>query len=595
MIRVLAVLGTVLWAGSAGGAVIFVKAVLTSGGQDGTSWADAFRGRSGLQAALAAAHAGDDIWVAQGVYVAAGPGGDQSVSFNLKTGVRVLGGFSGVETHPDARAPSVFPTFLSGDLNGNDGSGNFDAFWDNTYHVVRAVGPGASGTLDGFVIEAGRQDGVQFPAVPGGTGVLIEGASPHILACVVRRNMCFEGAGALVLGGSPVFENCVFTGNIADTGGGISVRGAGLLTVRRCEFTDPDYSFGTTTGIGIYAGSDGSQSGAAAVLIEDCEFSIQTNNVAANGTGLTVADGAVAVVRGSRFDRCRSSGGGGGIASYDAGGVFIDRCRFSGCEGVADGGSAIVATAFPQTANGPERLLITNSVFTGNGRLGGGATVLVGGVSSRYVNCTFYDNGSTGKVHKQVDTNAALLVDNCVLWGNTSFDGAPGLAVAPGVAAMVRSSCVQGWAGEVPSSGTFAADPLFVDSDGVDGVSGTIDDDLRLSSASLCIDRGVNGLIPAGLVLDVAGLPRFRDQPGVSDLGSGGPPVADIGANEFVPPCPADFNADGVINTADLTALLSTFGQSVNAFAGADLDGDGLVSTQDLTAVLASFGDICPE
>lgn len=57
--------------------------------------------------------------------------------------------------------------------------------------------------------------------------------------------------------------------------------------------------------------------------------------------------------------------------------------------------------------------------------------------------------------------------------------------------------------------------------------------------------------------------------------------------------CQGDINADGARNTADLTLLLATFGQSVPACTGGDLNSDGQVNTADLTLLLARFGQNC--
>jgi hypothetical protein len=55
-------------------------------------------------------------------------------------------------------------------------------------------------------------------------------------------------------------------------------------------------------------------------------------------------------------------------------------------------------------------------------------------------------------------------------------------------------------------------------------------------------------------------------------------------------PCPADLAANGVVDAADLSVLLSSWG---NAGGAADLDGNGLVDAGDLTAILSSWG-ACP-
>jgi hypothetical protein len=58
-------------------------------------------------------------------------------------------------------------------------------------------------------------------------------------------------------------------------------------------------------------------------------------------------------------------------------------------------------------------------------------------------------------------------------------------------------------------------------------------------------------------------------------------------------PCPGDSNGDGVVNFADLNAVLSQFGQIGPGLSG-DLNGDGVVNFGDLNLVLAAFGQPCP-
>jgi len=55
-------------------------------------------------------------------------------------------------------------------------------------------------------------------------------------------------------------------------------------------------------------------------------------------------------------------------------------------------------------------------------------------------------------------------------------------------------------------------------------------------------------------------------------------------------PLIGDINADGHVDTADLVALLGTFGQSVVPNTFADLNGDGAINTVDLTLMLGTFG-----
>ena len=57
-------------------------------------------------------------------------------------------------------------------------------------------------------------------------------------------------------------------------------------------------------------------------------------------------------------------------------------------------------------------------------------------------------------------------------------------------------------------------------------------------------------------------------------------------------PCPADINDDGVVDTADLGALVAQFG---TPGPGADINYDGVVDTADLGILIAAFGTTtCP-
>src|SRR5574342_685318 len=77
----------------------------------GTSWANAY---GNPQAALANA-ACTEIWVAQGTYKPTN-GTDRTISFVLKSGVALYGGFAGSETLLTQRNLAVNPTILSGEI-----------------------------------------------------------------------------------------------------------------------------------------------------------------------------------------------------------------------------------------------------------------------------------------------------------------------------------------------------------------------------------------------------------------------------------------------------------------------------------------------
>ena len=62
----------------------------------------------------------------------------------------------------------------------------------------------------------------------------------------------------------------------------------------------------------------------------------------------------------------------------------------------------------------------------------------------------------------------------------------------------------------------------------------------------------------------------------------------------FVLCCPGDINNDGIVNTGDLTLLLSGFGVNCGVpFCGGDINGDSIVNTADMVALLSVFGGTC--
>jgi hypothetical protein len=144
---------------------------------------------------------------------------------------------------------------------------------------------------------------------------------------------------------------------------------------------------------------------------------------------------------------------------------------------------------------------------------------------------------------------------NCILWGNTATNGAPGAQISnEGSSPTISYSLVQdsggsgaGWDSSlgIDGGGNIDEDPQFVDADGPDDVVGTPDDNLRLQLTSPAIDAGDNSALPPDtfdldgdgdtaelLPLDLDGYPRCVDIPDVPDTGVGPAPIVDMGACE---------------------------------------------------------------
>lgn len=58
-------------------------------------------------------------------------------------------------------------------------------------------------------------------------------------------------------------------------------------------------------------------------------------------------------------------------------------------------------------------------------------------------------------------------------------------------------------------------------------------------------------------------------------------------------PCIGDANADGHVDSSDMTLVLSLWGQAVEPFTPGDGNGDGVVDFGDVLAVLTNWGSVC--
>lgn len=207
-----------------------------AGVRSGEDWANAL---TTLQDALAAAVAGDQIWIAQGVYrpdQGVGFGlGDRTASFQLPLGVAIYGGFpAGGGTWQD-RDPEYFCTVLSGDLKENDRAG----FWfhgDNSFHVIQVVASDPHTILNGCTIAGGNASPAGGTDGRGG-GILLSGGELSVQYCIFRDNLALEGGAVYNHGANPVFIRCRFTANYANNrAGAIGNAGNSCPVVACCRF-----------------------------------------------------------------------------------------------------------------------------------------------------------------------------------------------------------------------------------------------------------------------------------------------------------------------------------------------------------------------
>ncbi len=498
-----------------GQSVIYVDAD-AGGQQNGRNWTDAY---VDLQDALRKADPGDEIWVAEGSYFP-GEAGDWESTFQMKSGVGLYGGFTGVEDRRDQRDPYTHETILSGDIDHNDVYGQYT--WDgpgwngnadNVFHVVTTDGVDETAVIDGFTILGGSTNYGNHVAPYGdtGSGVFNDGGSPTFVDCTIKRNTASYGAGVYSLGGSPTFIRCTIKENRVHLleGAGIAIVEGATLTLTDCLLTQNRLKGGTNQG----AGAALSVRQGCTAEIDRCSFiDNSADNFYPSGDYIGTYGGAIhhmgddLTVRNSVFRQNRSNAGGAIWAWKDATIVnclFIDnrapeyQARQGGWGGI---GGAIGTSAYT-----PNRVKIINSTLVNNtAEAGAGLRVL---------------------------NNAEALVHNSIFWGNRDRNGVIGPSQIKGAGATY--SCIQnmlqGEPGEDPPEKKkfphcFDDDPRFVNYGGLD---------LRLAAGSPCIDAADNDELPNGIGVDLDGKPRYVDDPATPDTGNGTAPIVDMGAYEF--------------------------------------------------------------
>lgn len=326
------------------------------GGQTGFNWKDAF---TTLQAALAVAQPGDEVWVAAGTYRPSPPGSDRGIAFGLKPGVSLYGGFSGTESQRSQRDRLANPTVLSGDLAGDDGSGAAGTA-ENSYVVVDASGTDASTVLDGFTITGANGNS--------GGGLFMDAAGPTIRFCTFTGNAASLGAAVCMQSSAPTFTRCHFGNNIAAADGGAAYIALGSTP-----------RFSACTFDGNRAGYAG---GAARVL---------------GSSPLFV----------SCFFRANQAPYGGALQFYDSGGPMVANSLFSGNAATGAGGAIHNTNSSPFVINST---IASNHAEMCGGILGWAPSMAVVANSIIWGNSDVTGSGEQA----QITADTALVSSSCV-------------------------------------------------------------------------------------------------------------------------------------------------------------------------------------
>lgn len=443
---VVALLLCCLTGGGVRAGVWYVDASAAGPNHDGTAWCTGF---TDLHDALAVASPGDEIRVADGVYKPDRGTGDRSASFVLKNGVTLLGGYAGCgEPDPDARDTSLYPSVLSGDLDGDDGP-DFTNYADNSYHVVTYNDPNATGViLDGFTITSGNADGTGAGLTNQGSGIHIRNGAakcvpggPTIRNCIVEKNWSAHHGAVNDHALSTVIDNCIIRNNRSGTeGSGLQIH-SGAPTVTSTLF-ESNVSDGEGGGAWMGVDTDATCTGPAHPVFADCTFSF---NQAARGGGL-FNNGTEVTVSEATFNNNRATAQfpedrlGGGMYNAGSSQVTVTDSRFELNHAFYGGGIyndgatvSVQATTFlgNNTPGGGQQDATGAIIFPGGGGLyathGTELTLadclLDQNIANRYGGTLYADQDSV------VDIRRCTLSNSASYW-NAIFCGASTLRVA---------------------------------------------------------------------------------------------------------------------------------------------------------------------
>jgi predicted outer membrane repeat protein len=446
---------------------LFIRPILyvkpEGSGQVCNSWENA----CSLQTALLVAPPGTEIWVKAGIYKPTADSCSPNVSFELKNGVALYGGFSGTETSRNQRNWETNITVLSGDLGGDDTTDPNGVVTDtahivgqNSYHVLSSSLVDNTAILDGFVITAGFASQTP-PNLDGfGGGMVMQGGSPTLNNLVFSGNTA--GMGAAYFGGgamyisfasNPILTHVTF---IANTAGGA----AGMFNDRGSNPVLNDVTFTGNKAIsascmGNYAGSspilndvrfvNNSSSNKGCMVNEvysnpTLNHVTFSNNSAKYGSGMYNFQSSP-ILTDVAFSNNKAGHVGGAMENEDHSNPILNNVVFSGNSAYHEGGGMFnTADSNPKLTN----VAFINNKVTGDGGGGGmnnynsdpvltnvtfsGNHAVVGGGISNWqsrltlTNVTFSNNTSDQYGSAMYSQESTPTITNTIVWGNMPGD-----------------------------------------------------------------------------------------------------------------------------------------------------------------------------
>ena len=418
----------------------YVNAGVTSSG-DGSSWAKAFKT---LQEALTLNCSSiTQIWVAKGTYTPTTTA-NRTISFVMKNGIAIYGGFKGDEATLSERNWVTNVTTLSGFIGGGERSYHvINNFYTSTNQLT------STAVLDGFTVTGGLATGSSTREDLGG-GMHNEYASPTITNCIFTNNTAqFSGGGVANYRSSPNISYCDFTNNAA-----LDFQGGGMFNYRsffvgnwnpivtHCTFTNNTAKLG---GGGLSNRGAWLTSGGPSVSY--CTFSnnTATQDLGYGGGGGMCNDSVKTTISHCTFIGNSATNGGGLYLGFF--GLGASYCLFEGNSASERGGGV-----FAHSSDFTEKYV--NCSFIGNTAKNGGGLLKFGVL--KIANSSFSGNSATEN-GGGINTSFVNML-NCILWGNSSEL----FVVGTNTINIVAHSIIKQASGVYSGTGNLNVDPLFV-------------------------------------------------------------------------------------------------------------------------------------
>ena len=448
----------------------------------GQCWGNAF---DNLQDALAIATAGDNIWLADGVYYPdvgqAQVDNSPDHSFDLSGDISVLGGFSGNEIYASQRNANTNLVVLSADIDDNDvniDDNNITEDTDdvvglNAYHVFTLSGD--DNLIDSLTVTAGY-------AYLDNRGE----ADPRAL-----------GGGVNCDGHKVIVDHVSFIGNLAQEKGGA------MYSCLQSEISNSRFENNKSLGAG----------GALYLALDNTIINTQfINNSSIRTGGGFYGSGTMTDVL---FENNSADIGGAILGNH--GSLVVNRGKFFNNNALIFGGAISASKA----------LQIENSLFSGNISGGnGGAIHTHSSGDFNLINSTITGNSAVNGGAIWSATTDSKSIDNSIIWNNKDTSGTGTLASSLTFINSIPTtsySILQGSGGSSSwdlAAGTDAGnnldtDPLFILDTDI-SINPIVIGNSHLNTGSPTVNAGNNSVVNTATDLD--GATRILD--GTVDMGA---------------------------------------------------------------------------